>query len=279
MVKTFEGENGEKLWGMYHEIGHNLQDRDWTFSGTTEITCNIFTLYTMDTMSGIKPWHHKWVRRQFTRAKKVFDEGIDFQKWKHPGIGILIYAQLARDFGWDSYRNVFKAYESLPTNEKPQTDDEKIDQWIIRFSKEVQHNLCPMFEFWGFTIRDNVTQKIGNLPAYLHSDETTNDMAPERAQMIRDKYGVILDLETSETESGEPESDETSNGKTDSGHGKPGKTDSAETDNGKPGETEGVETDNGKLEDEVKGTEPGDGQIDDEAETDDGALCKCFKTS
>ena len=35
-------------WGLYHELGHNHQNRDWTFDGTVEVTVNLFTLYVYD---------------------------------------------------------------------------------------------------------------------------------------------------------------------------------------------------------------------------------------
>ena len=47
-----------------------------------------------------------------------------------------------------------------------------------------------MFDFWGFPIREEVLNSIKHLPAFLHDDETTNDMVPERAKAIREKYGI-----------------------------------------------------------------------------------------
>lgn len=34
--------NGD--WGIFHEMGHNMQRGWWTFDGTGEVTCNIFSL-------------------------------------------------------------------------------------------------------------------------------------------------------------------------------------------------------------------------------------------
>jgi hypothetical protein len=31
-------------WGIFHEMGHNMQRGWWTFDGTTEVTTNIFSL-------------------------------------------------------------------------------------------------------------------------------------------------------------------------------------------------------------------------------------------
>ena len=32
-------------WGAFHEIGHNVQWRDWTISKTTETGCNWWSIY------------------------------------------------------------------------------------------------------------------------------------------------------------------------------------------------------------------------------------------
>ncbi|MBM4087378.1 MAG: hypothetical protein FJ272_21510, partial [Planctomycetes bacterium] len=40
----------EGAWGLFHEMGHNHQSPDWTFAGTGEVTCNLFTLYVLDTV-------------------------------------------------------------------------------------------------------------------------------------------------------------------------------------------------------------------------------------
>lgn len=42
--------NGGANWGFFHEIGHNLQNLEWVFDGTSEVTCNLFTLYVFDSL-------------------------------------------------------------------------------------------------------------------------------------------------------------------------------------------------------------------------------------
>ena len=41
-------------WGFYHELGHNRQSSLWTYSGYTEVTCNLFSLICMERISGQK---------------------------------------------------------------------------------------------------------------------------------------------------------------------------------------------------------------------------------
>lgn len=183
-------QDGIGMWGMFHELGHNMQDAAWTWSGTEEVTVNIFTLHAMDVICHIDPWQHPWLRNQFSDMRTYLQAGANFDSWlSECCLALGIYAQLARDFGWQAYKTVFKQYDF--TDDKPSQDATKVDQWIIRFSKTVQHNLCPMFEFWGFPIRPTVTQQVGNMPAYLHCDETTKEMAPDRATQIKKQYGIL----------------------------------------------------------------------------------------
>ena len=37
----------------------------------------------------------------------------------------------------------------LSDHERPKSDDEKRDQWLVRFSRQVGRNLGPFFEAWG----------------------------------------------------------------------------------------------------------------------------------
>ena len=87
-------------WGAFHELGHNMQDPMWTFSGTGEVTCNIFTLHAMEKLTGQKPWEHPWVAGKRNKMETYLKAGADFAEWtKDAGLALAIYAQLARDMG------------------------------------------------------------------------------------------------------------------------------------------------------------------------------------
>ena len=157
-------------WGFYHEVGHNHQEADWTFDGTVEVTVNLFTLYVYEFLCGIpvaEDFHGSHRSRPELMALYDFDNP-DFQLWKRePFLALIMYAQLQQAFGWEAYREVFATYRALPDHERPKTDDEKRDQWLVRFSRQVDHNLGPFFEAWGIPTSRAARNSISDLPVWL----------------------------------------------------------------------------------------------------------------
>ncbi|VDI64024.1 Hypothetical predicted protein [Mytilus galloprovincialis] len=179
--------NRKGSWGMFHELGHNFQDSMWTWGGTKEVTCNIFTLHAMDVVCNVKPWDHLWVREKFENASNYLREGAKYDKWcSNAGIALLVYAQLARDFGWGTYKSVFRTYDKLPKDKRPSNQQEKENMWIQTFSNVVKRNLSLVFEFWGWPIRG--LDDLKRFPPYLPDDMTTREFAKDRATTILKKY-------------------------------------------------------------------------------------------
>ena len=162
----------EGNWGIFHEVGHNHQSADWTFDGTLEVVVNLFTMYAYEFLCGIpgSKSYHRWVDVR-TRAKiERYDfKNPDFELWKHePALALLMYVQLQEAFGWDAYRQVFATYRALPDAERPKkSDDEKRDQWLVRFSRQVARNLGPFFEAWGVPTSQAARASIAELPVWL----------------------------------------------------------------------------------------------------------------
>ena len=48
----------DQHWGMFHEIGHNVQRKDWTFEGYTECTVNIFSMFQMEFLAKVGQLYH-----------------------------------------------------------------------------------------------------------------------------------------------------------------------------------------------------------------------------
>ncbi|VDI65313.1 Hypothetical predicted protein [Mytilus galloprovincialis] len=181
--------NGKGSWGMFHELGHNFQDYAWTWDGTIEVTCNVFTLHAMDVICNIRPWDHLWVRDQFEDARTYLREEAKYDTWcDSPGVALLVYAQLARDFGWTAYKSVFRTYNKFPEDKRPSTQQEKENMWVQTLSNVVKRNLSPVFEFWGWPIQLYAIDELNKFLPYLPDDVTTREFAKDRATKILQKY-------------------------------------------------------------------------------------------
>lgn len=162
-------------WGPYHEMGHNHQDGMWTFEGTGEVTCNLFTLYVLETVCGVQnASRDKVLGDQAVGARlKYLAEGARFQKWKSdPFLALQMYAQLRLAFGWEVYRKVFAEYRALPPAQRPKLDDQKRDQWMVRMSKATGKNLGPFFQAWGVPTSESARDSIKDLPTWMPQEMT-----------------------------------------------------------------------------------------------------------
>lgn len=169
--------NAERLrsegnWGLFHEVGHNHQRGDWTFDGTLDVTVNLFTLYVYEFLCGVPPterWRGSHLSRAEWMALYDFDDP-DFELWKRePFLALIMYAQMQEAFGWEAYRQVFATYRSLSDEERPKNDDEKRDQWLVRFSRQVGRDLGPFFETWGVPTSQAARDSIDDLPVWMPS--------------------------------------------------------------------------------------------------------------
>ncbi|HYR58190.1 MAG TPA: M60 family metallopeptidase, partial [Chthoniobacteraceae bacterium] len=161
-------------WGHFHELGHNHQAGDWTFDGTVEVTCNLFSLYCMETLCGKPPGQGHDAMKPDAADKRLrgyLSMGDKFARWKSdPFLALIMYSQLRAGFGWEVYKKVFAEYRDLPKEQRPKTDEEKHDQWLVRFSRAAGKNLGPFFEAWGVPTSEVARTSIKDLPAWMPAD-------------------------------------------------------------------------------------------------------------
>jgi hypothetical protein len=160
----------EGSWGHFHELGHNHQSGDWTFNGATEVTVNLFSLYCIDRCCDFGVYGHGNVspEKRADKTKAYLDAGAKFDDWKKdPFLALCMYMQLQEAFGWEAFKRVFAEYRALPDAERPKTDDEKRDQWLVRFSRTVGRNLGPFFQTWGVPTSEQARKSIEDLPVWM----------------------------------------------------------------------------------------------------------------
>jgi hypothetical protein len=78
-----------------------------------------------------------------------------------------MYDQLRAEFGWGMYKKVFAEYRDLSRSERPKSDQDKRDQWMLRVSKMVGKNLAPFFEAWSVPITPGVAEQLSDLPGWM----------------------------------------------------------------------------------------------------------------
>ncbi|MEM2786100.1 MAG: M60 family metallopeptidase [Candidatus Nitrosotenuis sp.] len=159
-------------WGHFHEIGHNHQSADWTFEGTGEVTVNLFTMYVFDKVLGlgIDSGHSAIANREqrIAKLKTYIQNGSKFDQWKaDPFLALSMYIQMIEAFRWDSFKTVFKEYQNLSPQERPKSDSEKRDQWLIRYSRVVGRDLSRFFEIWGVPTSEKARHSLSDLPEWL----------------------------------------------------------------------------------------------------------------
>lgn len=173
-AKLMKGSKGGANWGFFHEIGHNMQNNDWVFGGTTEVSCNFFSLYMFDRLLGGRDDAHTGVSNDETQKamKNYFAEGPAYQKWQQsPFLGLIMFRQLQEAFGWETYKKFFREYQALaiadPSGEYARGDQKKRDLWAKTFSKVSGRNIAPFFEKWGIPISDDVEKELASLPGWM----------------------------------------------------------------------------------------------------------------
>ncbi len=160
-------------WGIFHEIGHNHQNPDWTFDGTTEVTVNIFTLYVYDKLLGVPV---NVTSEVGTAARRNVILGWNFQSpsftaWKaDPFTALVMYAELIDAFGWDPFQRVFAEYLTLAAAQRPATDAAVRDQWLTRMSRTVGRDLGPFFAAWGIPVAQAARTSAAAYPYWMHPE-------------------------------------------------------------------------------------------------------------
>jgi len=155
-------------WGYFHEFGHNAQKRDWTFAGTGEVTNNLFSLYVNERMAHLEAWHNPWLENQKAKPAAYFASGAPFDEWKRqPGLALMMYATVQRDFGWPVIKAALASYLSLPPAKRPKDDAAKHDRWLIELSHATDRNLGPYFQKWGLPTSEAARASVANLQPWM----------------------------------------------------------------------------------------------------------------
>jgi hypothetical protein len=153
-------------WGFFHELGHNHQNGDWTFSGTGEVTVNFFTLYNLEHLCGIPPRKTRMgepgIQKQ---VRKWVAGGKRHEEWcKEPFLALETFVRLQQAYGWKTFETLFAEYRTLTQEQRPKSDAEERDQWATRLSRITGENIASVFDAWAIPISDEARQACAKYP-------------------------------------------------------------------------------------------------------------------
>lgn len=70
------------------------------------------------------------------------------------------------------YKFMFDYENDIETRKNlPKTNQDKIDQWVIRYSKILNKNIKPQFELWGLPVSNDVDAILENIEKWCPRDE------------------------------------------------------------------------------------------------------------
>lgn len=156
-------------WGFFHEYGHNHQHNLWMLPGTGETTCNLWSVYLFEEWVGknrdgahgsMNP-----LRRQ-QRRNAYFTNGRNFEENWSVWTALDTYLLVQEKFGWEPFQKAFASYNELPPNQRPKSQQQKNDQWVLRLSEACGHNLAPYWRAWNLPLSDEIDEQLLDLPAW-----------------------------------------------------------------------------------------------------------------
>jgi len=162
--------NGGPNWGFFHEIGHNMQNIDWVFDGTTEVSVNLFSLYSFDKIVGGRDHAHGGVSNDTTRKmlQNYFSHAPNLKQWQNdPWLALTTFRLIQNDFGWDLFKRTFVRYHALTDTQRPQSDQDKRDMFVRYLSETAGRNFANYFTTWGIPVSKSVKKDLQKYPVWM----------------------------------------------------------------------------------------------------------------
>ncbi|MGL1903975.1 MAG: M60 family metallopeptidase [Fibrobacterales bacterium] len=138
-----------KAWGMWHEFGHQLQMKTWTWEDQVEVTVNITSAYIEQLLGNDsrfeKDGHYETVFNYFNQGSKNYQDLELFPR-------AIMFWQLRLTFGDPFYKTMGMNYRNYGLGPWDYSESEKKQQFIIEASRVAGYDLTPFFEQWGIPV-------------------------------------------------------------------------------------------------------------------------------
>ncbi len=157
----------EGAWGVFHEIGHNHQNRDWTPDGTGEVTVNLFTCYALETVCGADIRDSRYasgLAQQNRRVKRWVAKGKSFDDWKKDYfLALEMYIRIKEAYGWEAFKQTFRRYRE-PGFKRPKNNADKWDIFAVELSKATGHDMGAALATWSIPLSEETRTACAAFP-------------------------------------------------------------------------------------------------------------------
>jgi len=127
---------------------------------------------------GKKVPNQKWLLDQRASFKKFFSKQPTYHDWQNDyGMALATFAQLIKHFGWQPMYKFMKEYEAdiRNQNDLPHSNQEKIDQWVLRYSRILKRNIKPQFQMFGLPVSERCDHELALYQSWIVEGEKNPD--------------------------------------------------------------------------------------------------------
>lgn len=152
-------------WGLWHEVGHTYQQKNWTWGNMTETTVNVYSL-AVERGFGLPvsriTANNSWPKLDTYFNKPIVDRNYNLGD---NDLKLIMFHQLWLAFGDNLYITLSRNTRENRPNVS--TDADKMRYFMLSTCQITQKNLSDFFRKWGFKVAESVYTEIAslNLPA------------------------------------------------------------------------------------------------------------------
>jgi hypothetical protein len=151
-------------WGVFHEMGHNHEGQAYTFGGDyVEVDVNLFSMYVMQKLVGREMTAHNSLKD----IDKLLTQRLGPAKKEDAWGNLAMYVKTIQAFGWEPLHETLKSYSVPGGADGIKTREQKMDQWVLRYSKATGHNLAPYYAAFDVTCSGQTKAAIQSLPVWM----------------------------------------------------------------------------------------------------------------
>jgi hypothetical protein len=152
-------------WGFFHELGHNHEAQAATFGADyIEVNVNFCSLYVVET---ILKKDGAAGHPALDDIDKLLHARLGPEKNKGPFENLAMYYLPIKALGWEPFQKTLASYSAPDGAKGINTREDKMDQWVFRYSQNTGKNLAPYFEAFEITCSEQTKEALKKLPVWL----------------------------------------------------------------------------------------------------------------